>query len=966
MKRRKRELTLGSPWKTALVGRTDEIAELEEAWRLAGSKEGQCVLMVGDPGVGKTRLASELLGRRRANTVALTARAYPLAEAASFGIWAEALDHHLRGLPAEIITDLCGAFLDELAVLVTSVATVRGPIPGRPPPRLRLFQSLETVLANLAAKAPVLVVLDDMHLADASSWEALHHVVRNLSHARVLVVVTARPAELAEHPLATRALDDLERQGLLHTLELGPLESDAVSELAEIVLGERPSRVLNDWLEERARGNPLFVLGLLQALLDEGADLTAPGLPSLPEELSERVSGQIKALDQSAVALLELLAVIGSRVEPDDLATLTGQPLHALGATLEKLVRCRLVLEEERGRELTYEFAHPLFQEAVYQGIGRTRRRALHRGVGRALLASHRFGEAAPHFARSAKVGDREAIDALREGLRQAQGREAHREALTILGALVELLPPNDDSWLEVLTAMSWGAEWVVDHRGDNVVVGIRRAMGAIDGLLEDTSDLARRAAGKFNLAHFLILGAGDLKEAERTYRQALGLFEQVGDTPRVLLATNELAWIRGHSGDLAAQQEEARQVLQGSEAAGEWFASLQALGTMGFGALWAGRFRESESAFRRSISLARRFENVSRVGFGLSALALSLAFEGRVEEALLLLEEAKSDPAWRDSLLLERAIAIHWVAGDFPASLATAQQALAWNQAVADKRRIMGMVFAAMSAAETDQIAEAERYVAKARAAHGSSDWALYGAYCRYAEALVAYRSGKLSQGLTGLRAAATSLLGMGALPCAAFALLDFVQLAAQSDELGLAGQAISELQETSRTIDRKLYRGLASLASSCYDLTTGNRDRAAESARTALELFSTTGAKAFMGQALGVLAAAISIRDRAAATQTLDEALATFKACGANWHLERAREILPALPGQGSSAVQAVESQLTARELQVARLAAKGLSNRDIAARLFVSTRTVENHLHRVYSKLGISTRKELVSSG
>jgi DNA-binding NarL/FixJ family response regulator len=119
-------------------------------------------------------------------------------------------------------------------------------------------------------------------------------------------------------------------------------------------------------------------------------------------------------------------------------------------------------------------------------------------------------------------------------------------------------------------------------------------------------------------------------------------------------------------------------------------------------------------------------------------------------------------------------------------------------------------------------------------------------------------------------------------------------------------------------------------------------------------------------MGQALGVLAAAISIRDRAAATQTLDEALATFKACGANWHLERAREILPALPGQGSSAIRAVESQLTARELQVARLAAKGLSNRDIAARLFVSTRTVENHLHRVYSKLGISTRKELVSSG
>jgi len=169
------------------------------------------------------------------------------------------------------------------------------------------------------------------------------------------------------------------------------------------------------------------------------------------------VASWIKGLDQPAVAVLELLAVIGSRVEPDDLVTLTGQPLQALGAILEKLVRCRLVFEEERGRELTYELAHPLFQEAVYQGIGGARRRALHRGVGRALLASNRFGEAAPHFARSAKVGDREAIEALREGLRQAQGREAHGEALSILGALVELLPANDDSWLEVLTAMSWG-----------------------------------------------------------------------------------------------------------------------------------------------------------------------------------------------------------------------------------------------------------------------------------------------------------------------------------------------------------------------------------------------------------------------------------------------------------------------------------------------------------------------------
>src|SRR5262249_3885204 len=160
--------------------------------------------------------------------------------------------------------------------------------------------------------------------------------------------------------------------------------------------------------------------------IDEDADLTSPQLKQLPEDLKARVNSRLAGLDQPSRATLELLAVVGRRVELPELLDLVDEPADVLGQILDELGRPGLVAED--GRVTNYEIAHPLMTETIYQQLGGRRRRDAHRRVARALAAAGRLGEAAPHFARSAAVGEAEAIDALEAALRQAERRQAYHE----------------------------------------------------------------------------------------------------------------------------------------------------------------------------------------------------------------------------------------------------------------------------------------------------------------------------------------------------------------------------------------------------------------------------------------------------------------------------------------------------------------------------------------------------------
>src|SRR5712692_3976721 len=123
--------------KTRFVGRAMEVVALEAEWQRSAAGELRCILLSGDPGVGKTRLAEESLARHATAATVLAARARPLSRVASFGVWAEAFEEHLRQLPPEEVAEMCGGFLDDLAGLLRSVAGVRRAIPDREPPRIR-------------------------------------------------------------------------------------------------------------------------------------------------------------------------------------------------------------------------------------------------------------------------------------------------------------------------------------------------------------------------------------------------------------------------------------------------------------------------------------------------------------------------------------------------------------------------------------------------------------------------------------------------------------------------------------------------------------------------------------------------------------------------------------------------------------------------------------------------------------
>ncbi len=741
-----------------LVGRERELAVLERELARAAAGEFRCLLLVGEPGVGKTRLAAELAARHGADSVVLSARAYPLGETAAFGLWAEALERQLAGLDAADIIDLCAGFLDDLAGLLHSVARARGSAPEREPPRLRLLDGIGAVLRSLAGPAPLLAVLDDIHLADASSWEALQYFARQLSAAPVLVVATARPVELGEQVLANEVLFALEQDGALERVRLEPLDAAGVAALADSVLGEPAPVGLVAWLDERCRGNPLFAHGLLRALLEEGADLSAPALRRLPEGLADRVKTRIARLDPVAVETLEYMAAMGRRVELGEIGRLTGRSPEDMGDVLVRLTRSRMVLEEERGHELIYEVNHPLVQEALYQGISAVRRRRLHREIGRWLHTAGRVAEAAPHFARCAEIGDSEAVEVLREAVRQAEGRGAFREALGILGHLVELLPPGDERWLSVLDAMSRQAEWVIDHRPDetHATIGVK-ALRAIDAVVERSPDVGRRATVKARLASFLAWGPGELDEAERVAREAAGLFHQAGDQASVLLMGVELAYLKGLKGDWAGMAIELQEVVAAAEAAGDRFAAVQAVGVLGQLDFHRGDFAEAEVKLRQAIEIAREEDKVYRLTWNLTVLGWTLGWEGgRIAEGLAAFEEAKAvNPAWRECNVLELESTVHFVAGDYRKVLECVNEAQVQNPGGMSRRRSASLVFAALAATETGLDVEARRYAAAARGVFGERDWSFATQMCYLR------RSGELGPGLRSPRGAPRALRG-------------------------------------------------------------------------------------------------------------------------------------------------------------------------------------------------------------
>lgn len=966
----------------ALVGRDGELAHLERCMEQATAGAVRVALIEGSAGIGKTRLAAELLARHADHATCLSARSYRWGNTTSFGTWVEALDRHLRERSPTDIRRLCGPAAADLGALLRSVEPLVAPSRRRPE-RGGLLEALVGLFGALAGERAVLVVLDDIHLADTSSWEALRYLARHLPSSPVTVVATARSADLRQLPIAVEVLVGLAEDDVLRRVPLGPLDDDALAALAASVLRSvgsgttgpaatpaAPPPALVQWLRKRTLGNPLFAVHLLRALVDEHGEgqvvEEAPELRRLPVELRERVGLELAGRDPLHRKVLEVLAVADRRVALRDLAAVADTPLPALADAVDALCRSGLVAERGTGAGLRYEVAHPVIQEAVYEATGGARRRWLHRSLARTLVASGELGAAAGHFARSAEPGDGEAVDGLCRAMRQAEDRGLYQEVLTLLAALLDVLPAGDERWLKVLEAMDWRSEWVLGHLAEGRADVAVEAMERIEPVVSATNDPTARGTVKLHLAAFLSFGAGRLSEARRQCERAVERFGAAGDVDGSLLARNELAWIEGCAGDLDRQVCLAADVLRDAEAAGRVRAAIHAAGSHAYGLIRLGRFDEAEAALSASIQQARGERNTYRAAWARNHLAVSLSLRGRLEEGTAAIEEARrEDPLAPDAGSLEYLAHIHWLAGRLRACVEQVERSEVRRSMVGARRRAWALAFAARAYADMGHHDRARRRADRARATYEGRpilDWACW---CDWVDGVLAWHNQEHGPALVALDRAAGWLHDLGAVACEALVLADRAQVTADAADPARAAAAADRLAQIGALVDSPLHGALARLGRAWSHLAGGAFEEAAEAGDVAARQLGEAGYALLAATALEVKGRALARIDQVSAIDTLSAAAEAFAHCDASWPRDRVLAVLAELGSRGRRAAAGAlgPGALSRREREAALLAASGLTAEEAAEQLFIGKRTVETHLANAYAKLGVTSKRELI---
>jgi DNA-binding CsgD family transcriptional regulator len=307
----------------------------------------------------------------------------------------------------------------------------------------------------------------------------------------------------------------------------------------------------------------------------------------------------------------------------------------------------------------------------------------------------------------------------------------------------------------------------------------------------------------------------------------------------------------------------------------------------------------------------------------------------------------------------------VRWIAGDFAAAVALAQEAVAWQPRATARRRAVGPAVGALAAIECGDGVEAERLMTRANETYGGRDWSFFLQVTRAAEGLFAWQAGRAADCVAMLRPATASLMRMQSRPWAAFFLIDLAEAAAEAGDAAVATAAAADLDGVAEFIGLPLYCGLAAAASAWAGLAGGDGERAGVCARRAIELLSSTGCAAYLGRAHHVLGRVLPADARPEAVAALERAAAILGECGSSWRRQRSLDALRRLGSAGRRAAAAAlgPGSLTRREHQVARLAATGMSAKEIAGTLFVGERTVESHLASVYAKLGVDSKLQLV---
>ena len=414
----------------AFVGRSDEGGRLEAAWRAAAAGRRRLVVLAGDAGIGKTRLAAELASVAHADGAVVLFGRFEEEAPAPYQPFVQMLRGWAGGASLAPFAGRLGARAAELPLVLPELGTpeaggaasLHGPEQGAQ--RLRLFDGIAALLAEIAGDAPLLMVLDDLHWADLPTLQLLGHLVRAPAPEAALFLATARRDEQDE--ALAGLLASLRREGTLERIELAGLDAAETGALVAALRSAPATPAFVAELHAETEGNPFFIEEVLRHLA--GAGDVALADAGVPEGVREVTGRRLARLGEPALAMLSVAAVIGREADFDLLDE--AGPLHddVLVDALEEAVAAG-VLREDPERVGRYAFSHALLRATLYDGLSALRRARLHSRVGEALIARRgaqldpHLGQLAHHFALAAPVDRPErAVD-----FALAAGRRADR-----------------------------------------------------------------------------------------------------------------------------------------------------------------------------------------------------------------------------------------------------------------------------------------------------------------------------------------------------------------------------------------------------------------------------------------------------------------------------------------------------------------------------------------------------------
>jgi DNA-binding CsgD family transcriptional regulator len=915
------------------VGRLRELALLQREFELVERGRGRVLLVSADPGVGKTRLLLEFTGRVQARALTLIGRGSPLTESVPLGIIAEPLQAHLAGLPPG-----AQGGLPWPEVAGESVT-------GEPVSLLKTFGRLRGVLVEMADECPVVLILDDVHRADRPSWGLISHLARNPLPAPVLVIAATRVAPVAEDPDLAATLGALVKDGIAEQLRLAAFGPEEVAQLAAAALGpQRADPELVAWLHSRAGGNPLFTTALLEDLAHN------PVREQVPASVRERVTQIRAALPSPAGEVLDLAAVLGHSFPPATIAAIAGA---GSAAQLDRLVSERLLVERPDG----YDFAHPLLQEAVEATLGAARRRELHEQIGRRLVAAP-LAVRAYHIGLGALPGDLAAVEVLRQAAAEAQRLQAHREALRHLTTALALVPPTGgDLRRDLLQEIAGQAAAVADH-----VVGIP-ALKELIALTGD--DPVRRGTAQMGLASFLSTGAADVAAGEAAAAQAIEAFRQAGADDRLAGALNERAWIRGMGGDFAGQLAGCREALVVAErdSTGDESTVLHIVGPLGAVLAMLGDFAAAVPVHARAGALAAATHDPQQIGWNAAVAHLTQLYQGRFAEAAAIVDpvvdpaplEADIATPWRtltDWFLGRWELGRHDCAVVREMFPVAPSAHMAWTYSVAALLEV--------AIAEPAPSRAGDGWAAQAVRVYGDRDLYFFTGLHHWALGTRSWLAGDLPAAATHLRRSGDWLRRTEVVGFEGLLLAELPEVLVALGELGEARDAARRAEQIAARLGTGFSVAQAAYAAGLVAQAEGDKASAIAAFGNAFAGYARAGTPFLEARSHEHLASLVPARR----LDHLASACRHYTALPATRHRDRVLALLRAEGPAGRRAAQQV-GVLTPRERQIAELAARGLASHDIAAKLHLSTRTVETHLGRAYHKLGIGGRPGLAEA-